>query len=391
MLKSLPALFRALAQRRALPCALAALAGLSATAQAWDARGHRTITFLALDGFAQIAPDRPAFLGEDTSREMAAYQSGEPDRYRAIRFGTLKHENDPDHYLDVEDLEKFGLTLDTLPVLRYEYLRDMAVARHEHPEMGQSPDLPPYNPRTDTAKTQEFPGYALHAIMEHHAKLTSSFKTLRTLEAVARREQGAKPDASLSARRAAQIAMARSNVLAEMGLLSHFVGDIAQPLHTTRCFNGWVGANPHGYTTDKGFHAFIDGRVLELHNLSYATIKDAEKFEQRVDATNAWPSVIEYARKSHARVEPLYVLEKSGDLKSEPGKAFIRDCLLDGGSMLAALYAGAWQASTIDDREVENYLKYDGTLGEPGSASFGASDAAPAATAPNHGPDSSKK
>jgi len=43
---------------------------------------------------------------------------------------------------------------------------------------------------------------------------------------------------------------------AEMG---HFVGDGAQPLHTTKHYNGWVGENPKGFTTQTTFHAWIDG------------------------------------------------------------------------------------------------------------------------------------
>ena len=39
-----------------------------------------------------------------------------------------------------------------------------------------------------------------------------------------------------------------------MGVMGHYVGDCAQPLHTTKHHNGWVGENPHGYTTWPGLH-----------------------------------------------------------------------------------------------------------------------------------------
>ncbi len=118
--------------------AASVLLSCAAPALAWDAHGHRTITLLALDTLAQTDSTRPAFLATPESREMAAFQSSEPDRYRAVRSGYLKHENDPDHYIDVEDLVPFGLTLETVPKLRYEYLRAMAIAKHEHPRAGQA-------------------------------------------------------------------------------------------------------------------------------------------------------------------------------------------------------------------------------------------------------------
>lgn len=327
------------------------------SAGAWDSAGHRTITFLAMDGFAGLAPDRPAFLSSDTSRQIAAFQASEADRYRGVRHAYLKHENDPDHFLDVEDLEKFGLTLETIPPLRYEYLRAMAISKHEHPELADgdpSLDLPPYNPRRDTAKTQEFPGYGAHAVMRHHGKLIAAFRTYRSLERLNDSARGAQMEA------------ARANILHEMGQLSHFVGDLAQPLHTTRHFNGWVGKNPHGYTTDKGFHAYIDGGVVSLHNLNYATLRDRATFDRRIDEADPFKDVLEHIRRSHARFEELYILRKSGELDREAGKELIAERLLDGASMLAAMYVSAWRLSELTQRDQEDFLRYEGLAGEPG-------------------------
>ena len=39
------------------------------------------------------------------------------------------------------------------------------------------------------------------------------------------------------------------------GWLGHYVADGSQPLHTTIQYNGWVGPNPNGYTTQHGIHA----------------------------------------------------------------------------------------------------------------------------------------
>ena len=39
------------------------------------------------------------------------------------------------------------------------------------------------------------------------------------------------------------------------GWLGHYVADGWQPLHTTIRYNGWVGPNPNGYTTEHHSHS----------------------------------------------------------------------------------------------------------------------------------------
>lgn len=356
--------------------ALLAAAALAGNAMAWDAHGHRTIALLAIDVMDSDlvkAKDADAaqlaWLLTPESRSEVGYQAGEPDRYRAIRSGQLKHINDPDHYIDIEDLSQFGLTLSTLPPLRYEYLRAMAIAKHEHPESAK-----PYNERTDPARTQEWPGFAPYSIMEHYGKLISSYRQIRILNAIN------EPS------RAFQVAAARANVIYEMGQLAHFVGDAAQPLHTTAQHHGWVGENPHGYTTNKGFHAYIDTTIVGVHGLSYDTLKGKCTIEHTINANDPWQDVIAYIQHSFELVEPLYVLQKSGELEKEPGKAFIEDRFCDGGSMLGALYAGAWKASQMTDKDVKDFLGYD----QPSKATPNPMDTRPTEDKPAASPASSK-
>ncbi len=327
--------------------------GCAASASAWDAHGHRTITRLAIDSFVAAAGDTspvPEWVTSDLARSKIAYQSSEPDRYRGTNSNYLAHENNPEHYLDIEDLASYGLTLETVPPLRYQYVAAMAVARHKHPD-----DVEPYNPRRNPSGDQEWPGFVAHAIMEHHAKLTSAFKTARTLERLN------------EPRRAAQLEMARANVLAEMGHLSHFVGDAAQPLHTTKHHHGWVGDNPKGYTTDRGIHSYIDGRILDIHQLDYASLKPAARPAATINAVDPWKDVLAYLQRSHDEVEPVYALKQSGELEKETGKAFITERLTDAGAMLGALYASAWTASEPSKKDIDDFVKYDGAA-DAGSA-----------------------
>jgi len=97
-----------------------------------------------------------------------------------------------------------------------------------------------------------------------------------------------------------------------MGVMGHFVGDGAQPLHTTIPHNGWVGANPKGYTTARTFHAWIDGgfirtaglklddllpRLHPAHVIAFASTP--------ADRSPVFNTAIEYVRAQNALVEPL--------------------------------------------------------------------------------------
>ncbi|MEK6701920.1 MAG: hypothetical protein AABZ53_06635 [Planctomycetota bacterium] len=348
---------RGFARKYALIVATGAALCWAGIAFAWDAAGHSTITLLALDRMGQVA-DCPAWLKDDVQRRMVAWQSSEPDRWRSTKTPSLTHANAPEHYIDLEDLTQFGLTLKTLPKLRNDYLAAMVLAKSQHPEL-----VKPYNPKFDPNHIQEFPGFLPYAIMEHYEKLRSSFHTLRVLEKLP-----PAPMPELAAQRALQIEQERGNARTEMGILSHFVGDTAQPLHTTTHHHGWTGENPKSYTTEKSIHAYIDGGVLSLHRLGYDTLKapparpessGTPPVQTPIDPENIWPTMLDYIQRSFDKVEPLYVLEKSGELKKEPGKAFITERLTDAGHMLGDLYAAAWKASEPKPTDADNFLKYE--------------------------------
>jgi hypothetical protein len=310
----------------------------------WGARGHRLIACLALDG---LPADAPAFLRDPGTRDLIAEEANEPDKWRGITAPALAHANGPDHYLDVEDLEQFGLTLDTVPELRQEYFRVLAISKHIHPEEITQP----YDAKDDGDKTKEWPGFLPHAISEHYQKLRSSFNTLRILEAL--------DDPA----RATQLELARRNVVTEMGMLAHFVGDAAQPLHTTRHHHGWVGPNPAGYTTDHGIHAYIDSAIIDLHGYTYESLKASVNFDRTINQADPWSDVIAHIHRSFEHVEPLYALQHEKALDGEAGKAFIAERLTDGAGMLGALYKAAWE-SVPTDQQVASWVKYNSVDGK---------------------------
>lgn len=324
--------------RRAFAGACLAAVALS-PALAWDAPGHRMITLLALDA---LPSDAPAFLREDRTRRMAASQSCEPDRWRGLRSAALASENELDHYFDIDMLPKYDLTYETMPTRRYDAIEAMARARAERPERFE-----PVDEARDIGHSGKWPGLLPHAIAEHYDKLRASFRTLRILERIA------------DPARAAQLEQERANVVYHLGMLSHFVGDGSQPLHTTIHHHGWVGENPEGYTTDRGFHAKIDGGVIERHRIAYASLRPLAPAQPSFNPTNPWGEVRTYLERSHSKVAALYQLEKDGDLERDAGRRFIEERLADAGAMLGALYRAAWESSTVNDKDVADFIRYD--------------------------------
>lgn len=313
---------------------------LARGASAWDASGHRMIASAALTGALRGGGTEglPQWLGSPEARVRLEFQAAEPDRWRGQPSTILRHENNPDHYLDVEDLADFDLSVRTIPPLRNEYLRAMILAKAAHPEKFSE-----YNAAKDVAREQEWPGFVLHAVAEHYAKLQASFRTLRILEGL---DEPA---------RSAQIEQERGNVIYHMGALAHFTGDIAQPLHTTRHHHGWKGENPGGYTTEGGFHAHIDGRILAIHAIKAEDILAASSFERTVNARDPWNDTIEELERSFAQVETLYKMNKDGTLEQPAGRVVIVARLADAAEVLAALYRGAWESSVPEGREVKMF------------------------------------
>ena len=116
-------------------------------------------------------------------------------------------------------------------MMRYDFVADIARARAAHPEK-----FPPIDPDKDADHTRELDGFLPWAITENYEKLKSGFSSLKAFQT-----HGGTPT---------EIANAQADIIYVMGVMGHYVGDGSQPLHTTVHFNGWVGDNPKGYTTE---------------------------------------------------------------------------------------------------------------------------------------------
>lgn len=313
------------------------LAAATQRAAAWDEDGHAIVTLLAHD---KIPADMPDWLKKPEVRARLVYLSAEPDRWRGQHNVEIDHINKPNHYLDVESLADFGMTLKTIPLLRREFTDKLAVYRSNHPK----PEYAKYGTGHDEDYVRAVPGLLPYKIAELQWKIAACWTQLKTYEAY--------PDRVTPT----MIRNAQENIIYNMGILSHFVGDGSQPLHLTKHHNGWVGPNPNGYTTDHRFHSFIDDGVLRYHHISYDDLIDREKPNRKVSTEDYWQDILSYLQETNDTVEPLYKLEKSGELKKEKGKRFIEDRLLTGGSMLAGVWESAYCGAHIDEFRV-NRLK----------------------------------
>ena len=182
------------------------------------------------------------------------------------------------------------------------------------------------------------------SITENYEKLKSDFSTLKTL-----RQYGGS---------AVDIANAEADCVYVMGVMGHYVGDGSQPLHTTKYFNGWVGDNPKGYTTRQNFHAWIDGGYfkktggIKVDQL-VGQIQPATPLANAEEPDGVFHDVVTYIVEQNKYVEPLYEMEKNGQLTGVGDKGmdalpFLDGQLVKGGQMLGNLWLTAWQQASED-------------------------------------------
>jgi hypothetical protein len=311
-------------------------AGLLFSAHAWDYEGHRLVNQLAL---ASLPTNFPAFVRTAEASERIAFLAGEPDRWRNTQDLPLQHCQEPEHFIDIEELPLCDLDPEMLPVFRYDFVSVVSAARKAHPERfhGQS---------EDPAHKNGWVGLLPWAITENYSKLKSEFSYLKTFK-----ERGGTPE---------EIANAEANAIYTMGVMGHYVGDAAQPLHTTIHHHGWKGENARGYSTNGSFHSWIDGgyfakiggasRELQtrIRPARLVTIKD-----RPAQSEEMFQASMLFILDQHKLLEPLYQMDKDRKLSGEgekglEGRVFLEGQLLKAGQRLGDIWYSAWEQATID-------------------------------------------
>jgi hypothetical protein len=176
----------------------------------------------------------------------------------------------------------------------------------------------------------EHVGLQPYIAMEVYGRLKTAFREYRHLKA-----EGQNTEA------------VEQNIVFYMGWLGHYAGDAANPLHTTIQYNGWIGANPHGYTAGHQIHWQMETQFVSA-NLAQLQFGDLVKSPVRLD--DPWPAYLAFLRNSHTLVEKCYQLEKAGgfvDTGTAESRQFIRHRLAAGAQMLVNLWYTAWVESEV--------------------------------------------
>jgi hypothetical protein len=269
-------------------------------AHAWGNEGHRLINRLAI---SSLPSDVPAFLRSDTAIEEIEYLGPEPDRWRSPAEPELSAAQAPEHFIDLEPADALG----PLPRNRLDFEAKVFAA-------GQRPEKIGLQPWQTTEVWER-----LKAALREYRHLLAAGQSTRPVEQAA---------------------------IFYAGWLGHYVGDGSQPLHTTIQYNGWVGPNPNGYTTEHKIHWQFEGPFVGA-NIFAPQVEPKMTPPHPIDG-DIFTTYVAYLRQSQTQVEEVYQLEKEGGFVgagSPASRDFTAARLAAGASMLRDMILTAWVES----------------------------------------------
>jgi S1/P1 Nuclease len=277
--------------------ALLALLAPFRQAHGWGNEGHRLINRLAA---SSLPADVPAFLRSPQAVEEVEYLGPEPDRWRSRAEPQLNAAQAPEHFIDLEPVDALG----PLPRNRLDFEAKVFLAGERPEKLGLQP----------------------WAAIEVWERLKAALREYRT-ESVAGQNT----------------APVEAAVIFYAGWLGHYVGDASQPLHTTIHYNGWVGANPNGYTTAHTIHWQFEGPFVAA-NIQPADVVSKLTPARAIEG-DMFDAYVAYLRHTATFVERVYQLDKGGGFTG-PGtpesRQFTAERLAAGASMLRDMVYTAW-------------------------------------------------
>ena len=292
--------------------ALLLLVLFTAPAPAWWVKGHMAITEAAA---MNLPEDMPAFFR--AAGKQLAYMAGDPDRWKNPDTKHLKAAEAPEHFLDSEDYDG-----NDWPEDRYKAARLLAGKLRKSPE------------RT---------GMLPYSLMENFEKLSVAFYDYRQVLAKEKTliEMGDKAtDAEKKACEAEKRAI-EMKCIVYAGVLSHYTGDTAMPLHTTIHYDGKKGDD--GKLKQRGIHAKIDG-YPENNNFQPEEIARGLKAK---DLPDAWKQIRESIEESFKHVDRCYDLDAGGaiDKPTPESREFIMSRCKVGAQFTMDMWYAAWKKS----------------------------------------------
>ena len=258
-----------------------------------------------------LPKDVPAFLRNGNALDTLGYLGPEPDRWRNRAEPELGDMQAPEHFIDLDEAELMG----ALPRKRYDYIRALAQAQPSHPDLQLTPEKVGLQP------------YVTEEVWQ---RLKVGLREYRHLLAAG---EDTRP--------------AETAVLFYAGWLGHYVADGAQPLHVTSQYNGWNGANPHGYTTEHKIHWLFESSFVTA-NIKTSDVAPLVEATQPKLLTDEWNDYLAYLHHSATLVEKTYQLEKAGGFKdagTAEAKTFTEERLAAGAIELRDMIYTAWVRS----------------------------------------------
>jgi hypothetical protein len=298
--------------RRFVACALTLTLFAPLPSFGWGNEGHRLVNKLAA---GTLPADVPAFLRSEAAVSEIEYLGPEPDRWRSRAEPELATAQATEHFIDLEPADALG----ALPRNRLDF--EALVFAH-----GQRPEkigLQPWQ------------------TLEIWQRLKADLREYRRLAA----DKTANPNDLHAAEQAA---------IFYAGWLGHYVGDGAQPLHTTINYDGWaLKDNPQGFSTAHGIHWRFEGPFVGA-NIKEADVA-AKVTAPKLVTGDIFDSYLAYLRHSATLVDTVYAFDKAGafaNAGTPDSRAFTAERLAAGASELRDLIYTAWveSAEPVPDR-----------------------------------------
>jgi hypothetical protein len=269
-------------------------------AYGWGNAGHRLVNRLAA---STLPADVPTFLRSPVAIAEIEYLGPESDNWRSAAEPELNAAQALEHFIDLESADALG----PLPHRRLDFEARVFASGQRPEKIGLQP--------WQTVEVWE----RLKAALREYRKLNAVHQDTHFVEQA---------------------------VLFYAGWLGHYVGDGAQPLHTTIQYNGWVGPNPNGYTTEHKIHWQFEGPFVEA-NLRGPAVR-AKMTHPKTIQGDIFDAYMAYLRHSKTYVERVYELEKARGFVGRgttESREFTAERLADGASMLRDMIYTAWLES----------------------------------------------
>ncbi len=268
----------------------------SSSAFAWGERGHDTVARVASRIIASDKDPEVAAYGRFliSKENMLAHLANVPDIVWRRPELKLDDVNPPSHYVDLEYIitpGKLG-TAEALPQTFAEYRR-----RVEANCQKKDAQCAPGN---TAAERLEKAGHVPFRIQNLSESIKAQLSEVRKLEGDAKTAK-------------------LSEALLYSGILAHFVGDIANPHHTTSDYDGW-------HTGQGGLHSYFETEMVDAQDLSLekevfieAIRHNPASILAKANEEAPLPMAWELIRNSHSLTSKLAAVDEENSLlkKSE--------------------------------------------------------------------------